>query len=191
MARLILLKAETCFIIDPAKTRRRDSIRASIGYPYRPGASSSAALYLSKLKQLQKAIQSTKAIKVRKGTDLTIIATGSMLKKAVETADLLEQQGKSVAVLSMHTIKPLDEYAILEAAKTTPFIVTLEEHSILGGAVAEILLEKSDTKIHFKRFGLPSEFTKFVGSQEYLLRQYRLTPELITDDILCWIRGIN
>jgi transketolase len=135
-----------------------------------------------------------KAIKVRKGTDMTIIATGSMLKKAVETADLLEQQGKSVAVLSMHTIKPLDEDAIREAANATPFIATLEEHGILGGlggAVAEVLLEKSDTKIHFKRFGLPSEFTKFVGSQEYLLRQYRLIPELIMEDVLWWIRKVN
>jgi transketolase len=128
-----------------------------------------------------------KAIQVRKGTDLTIIATGSMLKKAVETADILESLGWSVSVLSMHTIKPIDEEAILNAAKTTNQIITLEEHSTfggLGGAVAEILLEKSDKKINFKRFGLPSEFTKHVGSQEYLLRQYRLVPELIAEDIL-------
>jgi transketolase len=131
-----------------------------------------------------------KAIKVREGKDLTIIATGSMLKKAVETANLLESCGQRVTVLSMHTIKPLDETAILEAAHSTPSIMTLEEHSIfggLGGAVSEILLE-SDTKIRFKRFGLPSEFTKHVGSQEYLLRKYRLTPELIAEDVLNWMQ---
>ncbi|MDR2761674.1 MAG: hypothetical protein LBB88_03630, partial [Planctomycetaceae bacterium] len=57
----------------------------------------------------------------------------------------------------------------------------------LGGAVAEVLLEKYDTKINFRRFGLPSEFTKYIGSQEYLLQQYQLTPEQIANDILYWI----
>jgi transketolase len=131
-----------------------------------------------------------KAIKFRNGKDLSIIATGSMLKKAVETADILESKGLHITVLSMHTIKPLDEIAILEAANSTSRIITLEEHSIhggLGGAVAEVLLEKLDKKIQFKRFGLPSEFTKHVGSQEYLLQQYRLTPNLIAGDILQWI----
>jgi transketolase len=131
-----------------------------------------------------------KAIKLRNGKDLTIIATGSMLKKAVETADILKSNGLHVTVLSMHTIKPLDENAILEAANSTPRIVTLEEHSIhggLGGAVAEVLLEKFDAKIDFRRFGLPSEFTKHVGSHEYLLQQYQLTPEQIANNILFWI----
>jgi transketolase len=131
-----------------------------------------------------------KAIKFRNGKDLTIIATGSMLKKAVETANILELEGLRVNVLSMHTIKPLDENAILEAANSTSRIVTLEEHSIhggLGGAVAEVLLEKFDAKINFRRFGLPSEFTKHIGSQEYLIRQYRLTPEQIANDIWLWI----
>ncbi|MDR0390730.1 MAG: transketolase family protein, partial [Planctomycetaceae bacterium] len=73
-----------------------------------------------------------KAIKLRDGKDLTIIATGSMLKKAVETADILESKGQHVTVLSMHTIKPLDENAILEAANSTSRIITLEEHSIHG-----------------------------------------------------------
>jgi transketolase len=131
-----------------------------------------------------------KAIKLRDGKDLTIIATGSMLKRAVETADILESKGLNVAILSMHTIKPLDETAILEAANSTQRIITLEEHSIfggLGGAVAEVLLEKFDAKIEFKRFGLPSEFTKHIGNQEYLLQKYKLTPEQIANDILQWI----
>jgi transketolase len=127
---------------------------------------------------------------LRNGKDLTIIATGSMLKKAVEIADILESNGQHVTVLSMHTIKPLDENAILEAANSTSRIVTLEEHSIhggLGGAVAEVLLEKFDAKINFRRFGLPSEFTKHVGDQEYLLQQYRLIPKQIAEDISYWM----
>ncbi|MDR1289594.1 MAG: hypothetical protein LBK06_00185, partial [Planctomycetaceae bacterium] len=133
-----------------------------------------------------------KAIKLRNGKDLTIIATGSMLKKAVETAEILDSSGISVSVLSMHTIKPLDENAILETALSTQRIITLEEHCInggLGGAVAEVLLEKSDTKIYFKRFGLPSIFTKHVGSQEYLLQPSRLVPNLIASDVLQWIQN--
>ena len=81
-------------------------------------------------------------------------------------------------VLSMHTLKPLDEDAVLSAAKETAAIFTVEEHSILGGlggAVAELLAETDQVRVAFKRLGIPSHFAPRVGSQEYLLGEHRLT----------------
>ena len=112
-----------------------------------------------------------KAITLRDGTDLTIISTGGMLRTAVQAADLLAKEGIAAGVLSMHTLKPLDTAAVLAAARAAPLLVTLEEHSILGGlggAVAEVLCEADLPRVRFHRFGLPSTFDKIVGDQEYL-----------------------
>jgi transketolase len=118
-----------------------------------------------------------KAITVRSGTDLTIIATGGMLLTAVEAAERLAKEGISAGVLSMHTLKPLDADAVLAAARRAPLLVTLEEHSILGGlggAVAEALCEADLPRVRFRRLGLPSSFDKIVGDQEYLCACYGL-----------------
>jgi transketolase len=128
-----------------------------------------------------------RAIRVRDGDDLTIISTGAMLQTACQTAEQLGEQGKSVRVVSMHTIKPLDTGAILESARETGQIFTLEEHSKLGGlggAVAEVVAEAGLPNLRFRRFGLPSEFAKVVGSQEYLRNHYGLVPEKLAAAIL-------
>lgn len=86
-----------------------------------------------------------KAVKLKEGTDVTIIATGTQTSRALEAAEILEQEGISVNVVHMPTIKPLDHQAIVEAAEATGVIVTAEEHSIYGGlgsAVAEVLVEE-------------------------------------------------
>ena len=127
-----------------------------------------------------------KAIKVLQGRDVAILATGSMLKKAVDAAVILKQKGIEATVLSMHTIKPLDVDAVLEVIDTVPMVFTLEEHSVfggLGGAVAEVIAEHGTGRVRFKRLGLPSVFTKHIGDQDYLLKQYRLTAEQIAEDI--------
>ena len=83
-----------------------------------------------------------KAVKVREGSDVTIITNGVLVHRALEAARLLEAEDKSVRVLNMSTIKPLDEEAILDAARTTRGIVTAEEGLAaggLGGAVAEVV----------------------------------------------------
>jgi transketolase len=120
-----------------------------------------------------------KAIRVRDGDAITIISTGALLQNAIRVADTLATRGIQARVLSMHTVKPLDEEAILAAARETRALVTLEEHSIiggLGGAVAECLAE-SGHSVPFKRIGLPSAFSAHVGSQEYLRSQSNLSPE--------------
>jgi transketolase len=119
-----------------------------------------------------------KSIQVTEGSDITLIATGTMLHTAVQVAERLSQDGIQGRVLSMHTIKPLDVEAVLAAAGETSAIVTIEEHSILGGlgsAVAEILAENPEFRVPFKRLGLPPTFTSLVGSQDYLKEAYSLT----------------
>lgn len=118
-----------------------------------------------------------KAITARSGHDITLISTGGMLYNAVLAAEALEEEGISARVLSMHTVKPLDEEAVLAAARETRAIFTLEEHSIiggLGGAVAELLLESEVRPRIFKRIGLNGGFSSIVGTQEYLRSQYGL-----------------
>lgn len=122
-----------------------------------------------------------KVIQVREGDALTIISTGALLQSAVEVADRLSEREIQTRVLSMHTVKPLDEDAVLAAARETRAIVTLEEHSItggLGGAVSECLAE-SGISVPFQRLGLPSAFCSHVGSQEYLRSKSNLSPDSI------------
>jgi len=121
-----------------------------------------------------------KAITVRDGEDVCFITTGGLLPNVMRTAELLSDQGIEVRVLSMHTIKPLDEDPILAAARETHAIFSVEEHSILGGlgsAVAEVLAESTGARVPFKRLGLPPTFTCQVGSHDYLLAKYSLSPE--------------
>lgn len=122
-----------------------------------------------------------KAIQVRDGDAVAIISTGGLLQNAMQAAEKLATRGVQARVLSMHTVKPLDEDAVLAAARETRAIVTLEEHSVIGGlgsAVAECLAE-SGFQVPFKRIGLPSAFSRHIGSQEYLRSQSNLSPECI------------
>ena len=118
-----------------------------------------------------------KAITVRPGKDVTLIATGGQLHDSARAADDLAEQGIDARVVSMHTIKPLDAEAVLAAAEETDGIFTVEEHSViggLGGAVAELLLESGLRPRHFKRIGLNDTFSSLVGDQEYLRAVYGL-----------------
>jgi transketolase len=112
-----------------------------------------------------------KALTLRDGRDISLIATGSMLATANVVASNLVKKGLSVRLLSMHTIKPLDREAVIAAATQTKWVVTLEEHSVdggLGGAVAEVLAEMESGHAPLKRIGLRPEFNKVVGDQKYL-----------------------
>jgi transketolase len=128
-----------------------------------------------------------RAIVVREGSDVTIVSTGGMLRTAVQAADKLATRGVGARVLSMHTLKPLDEEAVLAAARDTGGLVTLEEHCVVGGlgsAVAEVVAEQSALRPLFKRLGLPPAFSPYVGSQAYLLEAHGLTPEAVAASIV-------
>ncbi len=119
-----------------------------------------------------------KAIVAKPGESLTLIVTGGLLQATMEAAAELATAGIGARVVSMHTIKPLDADAVLEAAAETGAILTVEEHSIiggLGGAVAEVLAE-SDVRAVFHRHGLPSVFDRAAGSQQFLREAHQLTP---------------
>jgi transketolase len=121
-----------------------------------------------------------KAIPLREGNDVTIISTGGMLATAIEVANALMVRGLEARVLSMHTLKPLDTEAVLAAMRETRALVTLEEHSIIGGlgsAVAEVLSESGGMGIPFKRLGIGISFTTEVGSQEFLRQKHGLSVE--------------
>lgn len=123
-----------------------------------------------------------KAIEMREGRDATLISTGGMLGTAMQVADLLSDAGVQTRLLSMHTVRPLDTEAIESGVRETGAVFTLEEHSVvggLGGAVAEFLAENWEAPVVFKRFGLPSEFSCFVGSQEYMRVRHGLSAESV------------
>ena len=120
-----------------------------------------------------------KALVVRDGNDVTLISTGAMLPTTVAVADMLLDREVHARVLSMHTVKPLDIDAVCAAARETGRIATIEEHSILGGlggSVAEVLCEAGISNVRFQRIGLPSQFIKAVGDQDYLRKVQRLDP---------------
>ena len=123
---------------------------------------------------------------LKKGTDVSIMVTGGILEEVQQAADLLESNGISVQIISIHTVKPLDKETIIKAAKDTSMIVTVEEHTIhggLGGAVAETLMDNNVYPHKFLRIGLEAGFSSIVGSQKYLRKQYGLDAEAIAGKI--------
>ena len=125
-----------------------------------------------------------RAVKLREGADITIITNGVLVVRALDAARLLEEQGKSARVLNMSTIKPIDEEAILEAARTTRGVVTAEEGLAaggLGGAVAEVLALRHPAPMRI--LGLQDVFAP-TGSAEFLLEHFNLTATGMRDAAL-------
>ncbi|MGH9607299.1 MAG: transketolase family protein [Terracidiphilus sp.] len=116
-----------------------------------------------------------KAVVLREGSDVTLIANGVLVARALDAARALAARGVSVRVLNMSTVKPLDRAAILDAARTTRGIVTAEEALAaggLGGAVAEVLAEEHPARMRI--LGLPDVFAP-TGTTEFLLEHFGLT----------------
>jgi len=123
-----------------------------------------------------------KAVKMRDGKDLTIIACGVGVLQAMRAADVLEKQGLSARVINMHTVKPIDRDIIMEAVKDTRRIITVEEHNIMGGlgsAVAEVIIE-SGKACAFKKLGIPDIYA-IVGYPEDLYHYYKIDADGIVE----------
>ena len=117
-----------------------------------------------------------KANILREGADVCVIATGLMVKEALKAADVLAGEGIRATVVNMHTIKPFDGKCVLEMAGKCGAIVTVEEHSVIGGlgsAVAETLAGNSAAK--FKRLGIRDRFGES-GKPADLFAEFGLTP---------------
>ena len=122
-----------------------------------------------------------KGITLRDGSDITVIATGLLVGEAVKAADALKNEGISVRVIDMHTIKPIDREIILKAAKETDKIVTAEEHNVIGGlgdAVASVLSEECPTPL--VKIGVNDEFG-YSGPAVDLLKQFGLCASHIEE----------
>jgi len=118
-----------------------------------------------------------KVRQVRDGADAVIFATGGILGEAMAAAEQLSGEGVSVRVIDVHTLKPLDDEGICAAASACGRVVTLEEHTViggLGGAVAEACLEAGVRIRSFKRLGLVEGYPAAVGDQDYLRKLYRI-----------------
>ncbi|MBQ2754022.1 MAG: transketolase family protein [Clostridia bacterium] len=116
---------------------------------------------------------------LKDGDDVTIIATGIMVGASLEAVNMLKEQGINARLINMASIKPIDKDAIIKAAKETKAIVTVEEHSIIGGlgsAVCEVLCECEPVKV--KRIGVEDRFGQS-GKPELLFEEYGLTAENI------------
>jgi transketolase len=110
-----------------------------------------------------------------------------MVAESLRAAELLEEKGVSVRMVNLHTVKPLDKECLLAAAQETKCVVTVEEHTILGGmgsAVAEVLLEMSKERIVFRRLGLRDKFPDGYGSYEYMKKRNGLSWDQIAGEVL-------
>jgi transketolase len=118
-----------------------------------------------------------KALRLREGRDVTLMANGVMVSRALQAAGELQEMGISAQVLNMSSVKPIDREAIEDAARNTGGIVTAEEHSIYGGlgsAVAEVVTQTHPVKMRI--LGVPGVFAP-TGSAEFLLEHFGLTAE--------------
>ena len=120
-----------------------------------------------------------KAIQIGDGTDGTVFSTGIVLSQAIQAQEKLKKQGINIRVIDIHTIKPIDKEMIVKCAKETKKLVSIEDHSIIGGlgsAVSEVLVQEYPAKL--ERIGINDTFGKS-GKAEELLEYFGLTAENI------------
>lgn len=125
-----------------------------------------------------------KGVQIGTGTDATVIATGVTVAEAIKAKRELEKKNIHIRVIDIHTIKPIDKDVIIKAAKETKKLITIEDHSIIGGlgsAVAEVLVENEPKKL--VRMGMKDCFGKS-GNAEELMKYYHITVDDIIDEVL-------
>lgn len=119
---------------------------------------------------------------LRKGQDIAVFAIGAMVEKALEAAEILEKESISTAVINMSTLKPLDRQTILDMARTTRAVISIEDHSVYGGlgsAIAECLSQNHPTKM--KIMGIDNKFGRS-GSPDELYAHYGLSAKNIVSE---------
>lgn len=129
-----------------------------------------------------------KGIKVKEGKDVTLVATGVMVDSAIKAAKMLAEDGIDAEVINIHTIKPLDTELIVESAKKTGKVITLEEHSViggLGGAVCEALSELYPVPV--KRIGVYDRFGES-GSASALMEKYKLDGKGVYEQVKDYLK---
>ena len=128
-----------------------------------------------------------KGVMLQEGTDVTLIATGLEVAETIEAAKMLEADGISAEVINIHTIKPLDESLVVASAKKTGKVVTIEEHSVIGGlgsAVCDVLCKQAPTKV--LKIGMNDVYGES-GPAKALLEKYELDAKGIYKKIKNWL----
>ncbi len=126
---------------------------------------------------------------LREGKDITIIATGIMVSRALEAAEILAQKGRDAEVINISTIKPIDWQLIVASATKTGAVVTAEEHTVIGGlgsAVSETLVQANPVPV--RKIGIKDRFGQS-GSPEELLEEYELTLEAVIKEVMRLIKN--
>lgn len=124
-----------------------------------------------------------KMVQIGNGTDATVFATGVEVAEALKAKEQLEKENINIRVVDVHTIKPIDKETIIKCAKETKKIITVEDHSIIGGlgtAVCEVLAEEYPTKVI--RMGMKDQFGKS-GKADQLLKYFKLDSQAIIEEI--------
>ena len=133
-----------------------------------------------------------KAVRLRVGNNLTIIATSTMVSRALEAAEILERNGIFSDVINMHTLKPIDKDIVLESSMKTGKVVTIEEHSLINGlgtAVADILIKENPVKMEM--IGTDDCFAIIGQTYEQLLEYYGFTAGKLAKRIEVFLNRID
>ena len=132
-----------------------------------------------------------KALTLRQGSDVALLSAGGILTQTTGAAKLLEAQGVSAEVVSFPCLKPIDREKLIELAGRFRHIVTVEEHSIVGGfgsAVCEVIAETgANCRVH--RIGMEDVYSTIVGTQQYLRGAYRMDDQAICERTLAWLNA--
>ena len=129
-----------------------------------------------------------KGVVLKEGKDVAIVATGLCVNSALEAAEKLAADGIDAMIVNIHTIKPIDEELIVEAAKKCGKVVTVEEHSVIGGlgsAVCDVLSEKLPTPV--KKIGVYDVFGES-GPAVKLLEKYKLDGQGVYEQVSAWMK---
>ena len=142
---------------------------------------------VSKRKKSKSELEIGKGNILKDGSDYTIIACGGIVEEALLAADDLDKNNISCKVVSMHTIKPIDNALIQDCVKNSKGIVSLEEGNITGGlgsAILEVCLKNGEFPLKMKTLGINDEYVSIVGSQEYLRDSVGISKRFIVNTIL-------
>ncbi len=165
-------------VVAPADNfETRETIKAAIRHP-RPLYIRFGKKAMPDLPRLNDTFEIGKARVLKSGTDVAFIATGETAAPAVMASEVLEKEGLSCSVISMHTVKPLDKDCLLDVARQSQALITVEEHSVYGGlgeACAAVLLRAGIT-LPFEIVGIPDEYT-VTGSQGEIFAHYGISAE--------------
>jgi len=139
-------------------------------------------------------IEVGRGLVIRDGTDVCLFGMGNLVSVALEAAKKLATHGISARVVSMHTVKPLDEALLRESFERFGLVAVVEEHSVIGGlgsAVAEWLAARGPMRAVLEAIGTPDAFISTAGSQQWMREQFGLTPDAVAEKILRRFRTLR